>query len=138
MTVGPMSEPKKRKPGVDWASFVEEQIREAQANGEFENLPGFGQPLPGIDEPYDENWWLKEKLRRERISALPPALEIALDKERTLARLSSLTCEVEVRRELAALNDRIGQAHYRCYWGPPSNTVPVEVEEFIRQWRDSH
>ena len=133
-----MSEPKKRRPGENWASYAEEQIREAQAAGEFENLPGFGKPIPGIDEPYDENWWLKEKLRRERISALPPALEIALDRERTLARLETLKSEAEVRQEFTALNDRIRRAHFGCLWGPPCNTLPVDVEEFMRQWKKSH
>ena len=40
-----------RKPkGVTWESFVERQIREAQGAGEFDHLPGFGQPLADIDE----------------------------------------------------------------------------------------
>src|SRR6185436_14616026 len=111
-------------------------IREAQAAGEFENLPGFGKPIPGIDEPYDENWWVKEKLRREQISALPPALEIARDKERTLAALAKLTSEAEVRSQLAALNERIRHAHYGCLWGPPCSTLPVELEEFVSQWKE--
>jgi hypothetical protein len=123
-----------RKP-VNWTSVAEDQIRQAQAAGEFENLPGFGQPIPGIDEPYDENWWVKEKLRRERISALPPALEIARDKERTLATIANLTSEVEVRRELAALNERIRRAHFTCTWGPSCNTLPVDIEPFVQDWK---
>jgi hypothetical protein len=124
----------KRKP-INWTSVAEDQIRQAQAAGEFENLPGFGQPIPGIDEPYDENWWVKEKLRRERISALPPALEIARDKERTVAAIAKLTSESEVRRALAALNERIRRAHFSCTWGPSCNTVPVEVEPFVQDWK---
>ena len=34
-----------------WDSLAEQRIREAQASGEFDNLPGFGKPIPGIDEP---------------------------------------------------------------------------------------
>ena len=124
----------KRKP-INWTSVAEDQIRQAQAAGEFENLPGFGQPIPGIDEPYDENWWVKEKLRRERISALPPALEIARDKERTVAAIAKLTSESEVRRALAALNERIRRAHFSCTWGPSCNTVPVDIEPFLQDWK---
>ena len=124
----------KRKP-INWTSVAEDQIRQAQVAGEFENLPGFGQSIPGIDEPYDENWWVKEKLRREQISALPPALEIARDKEWTLAAIATLTSEAEVRRELAALNERIRRAHFSCTWGPSCNTVPVEIEPFVQDWR---
>ncbi|MCE9527857.1 MAG: DUF1992 domain-containing protein [Planctomycetales bacterium] len=129
-----MSESKKP---INWTSVAEDQIRKAQEAGEFENLPGFGQPIPGIDEPYDENWWVKEKLRREQISALPPALEIARDKERTLAAVAKLTSEAEVRRELAALNDRIRRMHFSCTWGPSCTTLPTEIEEFVQQWRMS-
>lgn len=123
-----------RKP-INWTSVAEDQIRKAQAAGEFDHLPGFGQPIPGIDEPYDENWWVKAKLRREQISALPPALEIASDKERTLAAIAKLTSETEVRRELAVLNERIRRAHFGCTWGPSCNTVPVDIEEYVRTLR---
>jgi hypothetical protein len=128
--------PESKKP-INWTSVAEDQIRKAQEAGEFENLPGFGQPIPGINEPYDENWWVKEKLRREQISALPPALEIARDKERSLAAISKLTSEAEVRRELAALNERIRRAHFHCTWGPSCSTLSVEIEEFVQKWKGS-
>jgi len=124
-----------QKKPVNWTSVAEDQIRQAQAAGEFENLPGFGQPIPGIDEPYDENWWVREKLRREHISALPPALEIARDKEQTMAGVANLASELEIRQELAALNERIHRAHFSCTWGPPCSTIPVEIEEFLQAWK---
>ncbi|MBL8926482.1 MAG: DUF1992 domain-containing protein, partial [Pseudonocardia sp.] len=37
-------------------TFVERQIRLAQERGEFDDLPGNGKPLPGLDGPDDENW----------------------------------------------------------------------------------
>ena len=66
-----MNEPAKLKP-LDWESYAEALIRAAQEEGEFENLPGFGQPIPGIDEPHDDNWWVREKLKREGLKAPPP------------------------------------------------------------------
>lgn len=126
----------KRKP-INWTSVAEDQIRQAQAAGEFDHLPGFGQPIPGIDEPYDENWWVKEKLRREQISALPPALEIARDKELSLAAIAKLDSGSEVHRKLAALNERIHRAHFSCSWGPSCSTLPVDVQEFVQQWRST-
>ena len=69
-----------RKPaGVSFESWVDKQIREAEQRGDFSQLPGFGKPLPGIDRPYDETWWIKAKMQREGVSMLPPAL--ALRKE---------------------------------------------------------
>ncbi len=49
-------------------AIAENQIRRMIEEGKFDNLPGAGKPIPGIDEPYDENWWLKSFLKREGIT----------------------------------------------------------------------
>lgn len=49
-------------------SFVERQIREAHERGEFDNLPGAGKPLPDLDRPHDELWWVRKKLKDENLS----------------------------------------------------------------------
>jgi hypothetical protein len=77
----------RKPPGEAWESFTERRIREAQAEGAFENLPGFGRPIPGIDEPLDENWWIREKLRREQINAVPPIIAARLEVEKTLVAI---------------------------------------------------
>jgi DnaJ homologue, subfamily C, member 28, conserved domain len=122
------------KPKLPFDMLAEQRIRAAQAAGEFDNLPGFGQPIPGIDEPHDELWWVKEKLKREQLSALPPALAIRLDVQRTLDRLTTLASEAEVRDEIAALNDRIKQASFAVTWGPSVDVVPLEVEQVVGEW----
>jgi hypothetical protein len=125
-----------RKPfDQTWESFVEEQIRQAQEAGEFDRLPGFGRPIPGIDEPHDENWWLKEKLRREDLSALPPALAIRVELHRALERIKSLPSEAGVRREVDQINEKIRQANFAAIWGPPSATMPLDADEIVRQWK---
>lgn len=48
--------------------IAEDKIRSAIEAGEFDNLPGFGKPLALIDEPYDENWWLRRKIRAEGLN----------------------------------------------------------------------
>lgn len=55
-----------------WTIVAEQLIRAAQDEGQFDNLPGFGQPIPDIDEPHDEFWWIKAKLKRERVSIASP------------------------------------------------------------------
>lgn len=72
----------RKPPGVDFETWVERQIREAMERGEFDNLSGAGKPLPA--ESYDELWWVKQTLRRENVSYLPPTL--ALRKEAEDAR----------------------------------------------------
>ncbi|MEO6090084.1 MAG: DUF1992 domain-containing protein, partial [Umezawaea sp.] len=55
-----------RKPtDVNFESWIDRQIREAAERGEFDNLPGAGKPLPGLQGPVEEQWWLKGYLRRE-------------------------------------------------------------------------
>ena len=68
----------------NFESFAERQIREAQQSGQFDGLPGLGDPIPGIDEPLHDNWWIRDKLRRENIQALSPVLEARLETERLL------------------------------------------------------
>jgi hypothetical protein len=125
-----------RQPGEKWESFAERRIREAQAAGEFDRLPGFGQPIPGIDQPWDENSWVRQKLRDEQINALPPVLAARLDRERTLAVLPSLTSEAIVRQELITLNQRIHKAHFASQAGPAEGVLPVDVEAEVARWRE--
>ena len=58
----------RKPPGVSWESWIERQIREAQERGEFDNLPGAGKPIEGLEGPHDELWWLKRMLEREQLS----------------------------------------------------------------------
>jgi hypothetical protein len=46
----------RKPPGVGWESWIDKQIREAEERGEFEDLPGAGQPIPDLDKPFDELW----------------------------------------------------------------------------------
>jgi hypothetical protein len=48
--------------------IAENKIRAAIEAGEFDNLPGFGQPAAIFDEPYDRFWWLRRKLKREQLT----------------------------------------------------------------------
>ena len=127
-----------RKPaGVSWESFVERRIREAQEAGMFDRLPGAGKPIPGIDEPLDENWWIKQKLRDEGVNLLPPLLEARLDIERTLEQIALLKSEVDVRRRLEDLNRRVREAQSSPASGPALTVEPVDVERTIGEWRAS-
>jgi len=121
--------------GIGWESFVERRIREAQAAGAFDNLPGQGQPIPGIDEPLDENWWVKQKLRDEGVNVLPPVLQARLDRERTLDNLPAIRSESEVRRVLAELNERLLKAVKSPAAGPGIGVAPVDIEAAVRHWR---
>ena len=49
--------------------IADNKIRAAIEAGEFDNLPGFGQPSAIIDEPYDPHWGIRRKLQREQLGA---------------------------------------------------------------------
>lgn len=49
---------------------AENRVREAIEQGQFDNLAGFGQPIPDIDLPYDPDWWVKQWIRREGAAKL--------------------------------------------------------------------
>jgi hypothetical protein len=126
------------KPSIQkFESFAERKIREAQAEGQFDALPGFGKPIPDLDEPDDENWWIKKKLKREGLVILPPILQARRDIERTLESLRSLQTERQVRACLNALNERIRAAHFSPAGGPPDGVRPVDVEAVVADWRTS-
>jgi hypothetical protein len=124
-----------KPPGMSWEDFAELKIREAQEAGDFSEIAGFGAPIASLDEPYDDQWWIREKLKRERLSVLPPSLEIKRHVSDTLHRLGDLALESDVRREIRQLNERIRDANYRSVWGPASSQMPIDEEEAVRKWR---
>ena len=125
-----------RKPAAQsFESFVERQIKEAQERGEFEALPGAGKPLPGLDKPYDELWWVKNLMEREQLSVLPPALELKRDVEQGLERAFALSNEAGVRQAVKLLNLKICQANRAAHAGPATSLHTLEADEVVRQWR---
>ncbi|MFG3441631.1 DUF1992 domain-containing protein [Nonomuraea sp. NPDC047897] len=128
-----------RKPlGVNFESWIDRQIREAEERGEFDDLPGKGKPLPDLDKPYDEMWWIKQKLRSEGLSMpLPPTLQLRRDAEEALEEAARAGSEREVRRIVEDVNTRIREAIRTGLPGPPLNLVPYDVEKVVARWRAS-
>jgi hypothetical protein len=127
-----------RKPPAErWESFTERQIREAQEAGEFDSLEGSGRPLTDLDEPYDEFWWVKRKLRLERLSFVPDAIGIRREAEALLEALASEPTEQEARALLAELNERIARINAATLTGPPTTLALLDVEDALRRyWRE--
>jgi hypothetical protein len=121
-----------------YESWVERQVREAIERGEFDNLPGAGRPLPGINGRADENWWVKGLLEREQ---LPMPLPTSLALRREVADLPQTLADVPderaVRDIIEDLNRRIRDSHRRRVDGPPIVVKPVDVEQTVTDWRRS-
>lgn len=127
--------PERKPAGFDWEPRVERAIREAMDRGEFDNLPGQGKPIPGLGRPYDELWWVRDKLRREQISHLPPALTLRKELDEALGRIAAARTEAEVHRHVAALNERIVYVNSHTTSGPSSSLMPLDVERVLEEWR---
>lgn len=126
-----------RKPtGVSFESWVDKQIREAEQRGDFSALPGFGKPMPGLERPYDETWWIKAKMQREGLSVLPPSLSLRKEAEDAREAVSAARTEAEVRRLLNEINDKIRKALLMPPEGPPLNLRPFDVEAVVGEWRE--
>ena len=117
--------------------WVDLQIKEAMARGDFDDLPGAGKPIEGLGTQHDPDWWLKQLVEREKISGvLPPALQLRKDDAELDAKLDRHTAESEVRRELEEFNARILKARYTPVDGPPLITMPRDVETEVDAWRE--
>jgi len=127
-----------RKPaGMSWESFIDRQIREAAERGDFATLPGFGKPLPDAGQPYNEMWWVQRKLQSEGLSLLPPSLALRKEVEDVRERIPTAPSEAAVRRLVAELNEKIVSVNARTFDGPPSNVVPLRVEQEIQRWSEA-
>jgi len=121
-----------------YESRIDRQIREAQERGEFDDLPGTGQPIPDRGELYDENWWLKQWIQRENITGMVPAtLKIRKEAEDLDERLARETQESAVRRIVADLNARIERANRGLIDGPPVVIPLFNVDDVVARWRQA-
>jgi hypothetical protein len=127
----------RKPPGVPFESFVDKQIREAEERGAFAELPGVGKPLPSLNTPYDELWWIKGKMQREGLSMLPPTLILRKEAEDAVAAVAAARSERQVRRILSAVNEKIEAAIRRPPEGPPLNLKPFDIERAVADWRDA-
>ena len=131
-----MSERKPRP--VGWESWIERQIRESMDRGDFDDLPGKGEPIVDLDRPHDEMWWIRDKLRREDLSYLPPALAVRKELEEAKDRIAAARTEAEVRHHVAAINERIVYVNSHNVSGPPSQVMPLQVDRVLEEWRRRH
>jgi hypothetical protein len=125
-----------RKPiNVEFSSWIEGQITQARAKGEFDNLPGAGKPIADLGTNYDANWWVKSFMAREDAAWLPETLLVRRDVERVEMAISRMSSERAVAEYLTELNARIMRANTGFAAGPPANVLPVDADELLEDWR---
>jgi Domain of unknown function (DUF1992) len=128
----------RKPPGTSWESWIEAQIRVAQEEGAFDNLPGAGKPLPNLLGPEQGlDWWVRQLVKREQISMLPPSLELLRRIEKELAAIDKLADEAAVRGRVAALNAEIAKANATVLNGPPTRVGKLDADRIVARWRRS-
>ena len=116
-------------------NWIETRMREVLEEGDVCRLPGAGKPLPDLDQPYDPLWWGKRLVRRERLSVVPPALEMRRRVDRVLAEVRTLRDERRVRQRLEALNREIARANATTISGPETTVALIDVKAWIERRR---
>lgn len=119
----------------DQATWVDLQVRQAIARGDFDDLPGAGKPLD-LTEEHDPDWWVKRLVERERIVVLPPSVQLRKEDAELDARLDRETGERQARALVEDFNERVVAARYRTPEGPPLVTMPRDVDATIAAWRE--
>ncbi|MEE4023009.1 DUF1992 domain-containing protein [Gordonia sp. PKS22-38] len=122
-----------------YESRVEKMIREATERGEFDNLPGMGEPLDLTDAD-DPDWWVKRKIRDENLDSsalLPMPLQLRKEAQGFPESLRRIADEDAVREILTDFNHRVREAHLSSRAGMPSLVTAhtVDVDEMIQKWR---
>jgi hypothetical protein len=120
---------------VSWESWIDKQIREAMDRGDFDDLPGKGKPLPDIDRPRDDMWWVRRKLRDEDITVLPPSMQVRNDLDEARRRIAATDDESTVRAIVAEINEKIREVNRSVVSGPPTTLMPLDVEIVVERWR---
>jgi hypothetical protein len=119
------------------AQYVEVAIQQAIRRGDFDNLPGSGKPLRNLQQAYDPNWWIRQKIERENITGLgPPALTLRTENAGLDERLDAAASETTVRDILEDFNKRVIEARRQLQGGPPVVTPTRDIDDEVTRWRD--
>lgn len=126
-----------RKPvGMSFETWVDKAIRDAEERGEFTDLPGAGKPIPGAGQPDDELWWVKAKMRQEKLTFIPPSLALRKDVEEIHDKAAAKGSEADVRGLVDELNERITAAIRTGISGPPITVMPLNPDKVVATWRE--
>jgi len=126
----------RRPPGVDYESWIDRQISDAEKRGEFDDLPTAGKPLADLAKSPDPNWWIKGKLRSEGLSYTPPSLALKKAVADALDAALEADSDEQAREVLETINGEIREANRKGIKGPPVVFRPFDVEGVLSARRE--
>lgn len=131
----PAPDPARIPTASDRASYVESAIQQAIRRGDFDDLPGAGEPIPDLGRSHDPDWWIRRKIESEKLTGLgPPALTLRVEDAELGGRLDALSAEADVREVLEDFNRRVRLARMQLQGGPPVVTALREVDAEVAAW----
>jgi hypothetical protein len=130
-------EERQKRKKVSDAARVEYLIRDAMAQGKFDNLKYAGKPIPGLGEGYDPDWWVKGLIQRENITGIgPKAILLRTEDAELDARLDAQYSEKQVRDLVEDFNARVIDARRQLQGGPPVITKTRDPDGEVRRWQE--
>lgn len=114
-----------------YESLPDRIIREAIERGEFEDLPGKGKPIAGLDRDYDPDWWARRFM--ERLRAGEAVGRAAREVDHLIGTVWLLPDGPAVRKAVAALNSMLESANEAA---PESERASLlDPEDVVATWR---
>ena len=95
--------------GPDWETLIDRQIREAMEDGQFDNLPHQGEPLPNDDNPYAGELGLAFHVLRNA-GVAPPWIEADKEVRELLGRRDAILARAATGPPPSALARSRGRA----------------------------
>jgi len=128
-------EVRRKRKKIDDAARADYLIRDAMAQGKFDNLKYAGKPIPGLGEGYDPDWWVKGLIQRENITGLGPQAILLRTEDAGLdARLDAQYSEKQVRDIVEDFNARVIDARRQLQGGPPVVTKTRDADVELQRW----
>ncbi|MDQ0755127.1 DUF1992 domain-containing protein [Arthrobacter sp. B3I4] len=128
---------RQKRAKVGDAAKAEYLVRDAMAQGKFDNLKYAGKPIPGLGEVYDPDWWVKGLLQRENVTGLGPTAILLRTEDAGLDdRLDGQFTETQVRDIITDFNARVVDARRQLQGGPPVITKTRDVDAEVERWRE--
>ncbi len=130
-------EERQKRGKVSDPARVEYLIRDAMAQGKFDNLKYAGKPIPGLGESYDPDWWVKGLIQREHLTGVgPKAILLRREDAELDARLDTQYSEKQVRDLVEDFNARVIDARRQLQGGPPVITKTRAPDVEVQRWRE--
>ena len=111
--------------------IVEKKIREAQQKGEFENLPGCGEPMTLEDDSHiPEELRLTYKILKNA-NCLPPELQLRKEIRQMEDMLDQIPDEKEKYRYIKRLNYKVMQLNMMGKSSPLLDETEIYYEKLV-------